>query len=358
MKKTIYVHIGSHKTGTTALQSFFSLNRDILKKNGYLYPGTGKAHHPIARELRDINNVNDDVVQRSKLRKILNEIENSRCQTIVISSEAFFQFGCSIQLKQEIEQVLGSSVDIKIICYCRRQDHLLQSIYQQMVKSPSKKAQIQPISAFIRDTDYLKRWDYFMRLKEWKDAFGRDAIIIRIYEKNQFFKNDLIKDFLHIIGLELASSYQLPTEKQSNIGLRPDAIEMLRIANLTINDPKIIKFLLRTIHGMNQKHIWESYSLLSPRERVNILRFFEESNQRIAREYLCREDNKLFYEPWPDPDEPWEQHEGLTIEKIVPVFTWMLFNLDKESDVQFKSLYPQNPTIPDLFRRFKEKIGF
>jgi hypothetical protein len=206
------------------------------------------------------------------------------------------------------------------------------------------------------DTDYLKKWDYFLRLKEWKDVFGRDAIIIRIYEKNQFFKNDLIRDFLHVIGLELTSSYQLPTEKQSNIGLGPDVIELLRITNLTINDPKIKKMLLDTIHEMNQKRIGESYSLLSPREKVNIIRFFEESNQSIAREYLGREDSRLFYEPWPDPDEPWEPYEGLTIEKFVPVFTRMMFNLDKDYDIRFKSLHTQNPTIRNLFRHIKAKI--
>jgi len=358
MKKTIYVHIGSHKTGTTALQSFFSLNRDILKKNGYLYPGIWKAHHSIVRELRDMNHVNHDAFQRSKLRKILNEIENTRCQTIVISSEAFFQFGCGIQLKKKIEQVLGNSVDIKILCYCRRQDHLLQSVYQQIIKSPSKNPQKMPISAFVMDTNYLKKWDYFQKLKEWEEVFGREAIIIRVYEKNQFYQNDLVRDFLHTIGLEFTSSYQIPTEKQSNIGLEPDAIELLRIVNVTIDDPKIKKYILNLIQDMNEKRIGETYSILSPRERVNIIRFFEESNQSIARKYLGREDGKLFLESLPDPDEPWEPYEGLTIEKIVPVFIRMMFYLERESEVQFKSLHPQNPTIPNLFRQFKEKIGF
>jgi len=36
-KKTIFFHIGTHKTGTTALQSFFVQNRTYLKTKGFHY---------------------------------------------------------------------------------------------------------------------------------------------------------------------------------------------------------------------------------------------------------------------------------------------------------------------------------
>ena len=52
MEKTIYLHIGGRKTGTTAIQLFLSSNRAQLKKKGYLYPGYPRhAHHEITKEL-------------------------------------------------------------------------------------------------------------------------------------------------------------------------------------------------------------------------------------------------------------------------------------------------------------------
>ncbi|HHY1340405.1 TPA: hypothetical protein ACV09T_001846, partial [Campylobacter jejuni] len=33
-----YIHIGTPKTGTTSIQKFLTLNREILKQNGYYYP--------------------------------------------------------------------------------------------------------------------------------------------------------------------------------------------------------------------------------------------------------------------------------------------------------------------------------
>ena len=35
---TVYLHIGTAKTGTTAIQRFLPLNRGILNANGYEYP--------------------------------------------------------------------------------------------------------------------------------------------------------------------------------------------------------------------------------------------------------------------------------------------------------------------------------
>ena len=37
-KKTIYLHIGVSKTGTTSIQRFLYKNRELLKDKGILYP--------------------------------------------------------------------------------------------------------------------------------------------------------------------------------------------------------------------------------------------------------------------------------------------------------------------------------
>ena len=42
-KKTLYLHIGMGKTGTTALQVFFSGNRKAMEKQGIAYPSLGKS---------------------------------------------------------------------------------------------------------------------------------------------------------------------------------------------------------------------------------------------------------------------------------------------------------------------------
>jgi len=50
----LYIHIGLHKTGTTSIQNFLTLNENILSKKGYLYPATGRkgqAQHLLAQAM-------------------------------------------------------------------------------------------------------------------------------------------------------------------------------------------------------------------------------------------------------------------------------------------------------------------
>ena len=44
----ILLHLGFHKTGTTALQSAFAASRPQLLEHGVLYPGRRRSHHPAA----------------------------------------------------------------------------------------------------------------------------------------------------------------------------------------------------------------------------------------------------------------------------------------------------------------------
>src|SRR5262249_3476238 len=56
--RTCYLHIGTHKTGTTSIQVALDGARDALKRRGVLYPQAGRAddraapgHHKLSHEL-------------------------------------------------------------------------------------------------------------------------------------------------------------------------------------------------------------------------------------------------------------------------------------------------------------------
>ena len=50
-ERAVLVHIGMHKTGTTALQSVLAARRNELPAHGVVYPGLREAHHREARSL-------------------------------------------------------------------------------------------------------------------------------------------------------------------------------------------------------------------------------------------------------------------------------------------------------------------
>jgi hypothetical protein len=54
MARRVYIHIGLPKTGTTYLQSVMWHNRDQLRKQGFLYPGSKRLdHYHAAQAIRD-----------------------------------------------------------------------------------------------------------------------------------------------------------------------------------------------------------------------------------------------------------------------------------------------------------------
>ncbi len=65
-KSTLYLHIGTHKTGTSAIQYVLRNNNKILRKHGLVYLKTSK------KKIRSLTEYKPSVV-KSFRKKILNE---------------------------------------------------------------------------------------------------------------------------------------------------------------------------------------------------------------------------------------------------------------------------------------------
>ena len=89
MHKNFFIHIGNHKTGTTAIQNFLHKNENRLKLNKIIYPEIGKTlqysynSHNIAWELNGDIRFEQQNKTLSDLYKFISQCNNS----IIISSE-------------------------------------------------------------------------------------------------------------------------------------------------------------------------------------------------------------------------------------------------------------------------------
>jgi hypothetical protein len=68
---------------------------------------------------------------------------------------------------------------------------------------------------------------------------------------------------------------------------------------------------LRNVSGFLKEQGRKDYPVFSPQQRLELIEQYAEENAAIAREYLGREDRKLFYDPLPDPDEEWQPYDEL-----------------------------------------------
>jgi hypothetical protein len=243
--KTIYIHIGTFKTGTTSIQRFLKDNRELLETRGLYIPSTQLlAHHPLPLSLikkysrwrggwRDFQGGPDEIWSR-----MLDEISQTDCQKVLISSESFCDLvneNCR-QSSDIFGKYLKSKLepyDVKIICYLRGIEPYLKSIYQESIKITSRTISMsQEVEGlFQRESIHLKPsiyLDFFSRL------FGQDSIIVREYSKGKLAGGDSVKDILGIFGC--ADLYDEDTAIRSNPSLTAREIKIKRALNACAPD--------------------------------------------------------------------------------------------------------------------------
>lgn len=304
-----FLHIGTEKTGTTTIQNFLAKNRQHLLSHGYLYPESpGKTNHirlPIfaldSNKCRDIHQFIElntiEKINRFKRKfpqRLKHELTLSNCETVILSSEH-----CSSRLIDEqdikcLKNLLDNFFDdIEVIIYLRRQDKFLASTYSTAIRSGHTYRFTIPSQKRIET-----RYNYYNILNKFAKVFGKNKITVRIFESSQMIEGDLIKDFMNTIGLKVDNSYH--SVSNLNTSLDVYSLEYIRLLNKNLKrivkqgaDKQINKIIKRLKVYCNQSQK-KHPPLLSEKMAREFMLFFEESNQKVAKNYLNRPDGKLF----------------------------------------------------------------
>lgn len=317
---TVYLHIGLPKTGSTVLQYFLYNNTDVLLQHGIAYPDFGlrykneSAHLSFRKNGRFLIAPNIICGKRDFSRPVdeyaptLDKIAElgKTYDKILISDEGIWKISQNREnfwpdLKADLT---SRGLDLKLIVYLRRQDSFVQSIYAQRVKEMKKSFTFEEYLASEAaewPLDFKKRLDYISGIA------GKEAMIVRVYEKAQYKggyeENTLFSDFLDIFGLTPDDGFHIELQ-QSNASFGGTYLELKRLLNLlpeSINGSALQKTMYEIVswdpHA--QKSSKTTY-FKSKEEQQAFLDRFAESNSAVAREYLGREDGRLFYEEVPD----------------------------------------------------------
>lgn len=232
MTKILYLHIGLHKTGTTAIQSALRQNKKQLLAAGVLIPETGYAwgsNHQLAWAFLD-NNPSwypvSDMSREALYRQLKDEINQTEANKVVISSEDFSLLSMSAD-KQSIESLkkLLGGMKVKIVIYLRPQANYIDSFYQEAVKSYDTRFNTESIQTLQSDIQGLL--DYNRLIEKWSATFGSDSLVVRPYGKraNGF---DSVRDFLGLLGV---SDIPLKMAKPENNRLSQDLMTLKQSIN-------------------------------------------------------------------------------------------------------------------------------
>lgn len=294
MPKTLYVHVGAGKTGTSALQSFFLLNKKALRDVGVGFPVQGQtkingglSHHYLS---------DHGAARNSNALQDWRDLGSEDIETSIVSSE---------NLHNKISAPDGAAFfttirdtldcDIRIVFYIRRQSQWLQSAYAQFVKSD---IETRSFPEFV--TRYTRNLpDQVLRFAE---IFGPKAIILRPFEKAQFHGGEICHDFCHALGIDWNPAFRLP-EGNANPRLAPDALELKRRLNMLVDNPQTLKPLLQALLDYSNQTdstgsagTFHTHTMLDPAEQLRIERENAPKYRIIAETLLGRSDGQLFYD--------------------------------------------------------------
>jgi hypothetical protein len=298
-----FLHIGTLKTGTTSIQNFLAINRQRLLSQGILYPSPPQNSEHIAlapygmegdktgdlvkvRRLgvkEDINNYRANLIKTLKA-----ELAVSRSSRLLLSDE---NLSLRVTSRTEIGRIKALcdqfSHTTKVIVYLRNQADFLASSYGTLIKSGSTAN----LSDHIKIQ--LPKMDYFRLISRWGEIFGRDNMIVRRFEIEDFPNGDLLADFASLIPFDPEGFDRLPPRNQS---LSAQALAFLIEFNRSVpavSDGKINP-LRAGIIRMLQKTTNGERLTIPPEVAVAIEKRFEDSNRKVSSEYFSGRYDPLF----------------------------------------------------------------
>jgi hypothetical protein len=190
--KNIILHIGPDKTGSTAIQRTLSGNNKLFESCGVLYSG-GSGQNDIELNLafsKVRSNARSHTLSCKKkrdheyLEKLQQRVKTTSAEHLILSHEGLIYLTIpEISMLQKF--LMGLSERVTVVLYARDPFSYALSAMSQRVKTGRRAwAYLSPI---VKYKDLLERWSV---------VFGREALEVRLYSRDNFPGGDVVLDFI------------------------------------------------------------------------------------------------------------------------------------------------------------------
>lgn len=287
MPRTLVLHIGTGKTGTSAIQRFLADNRSRLASQGVLVPySPGRGRHallslygkPDSRVVAQPAWRNTAFTTPDEMRDWLTgalaaEVRDSACDTIVMSDEALF--GAGPGAISALQRGMANLFDrTLLVVYLRRQDAHARTRYKQTLIEGKEHT----LTEFLGKNLRTGLWRYADRLDAIAAARPWDRIVARPYATDWLRDGSVVADFLAVAGLPGEGADAAPRAVNTSLDARCG--EFLRRRNAACGrPPRQLVHTLRTLsRGPDLR--------LPPEAADRLMTAVGDSNERLVRHYL------------------------------------------------------------------------
>jgi hypothetical protein len=204
--RTCFVHIGTHRTGTTSIQRILSRHAPDLRRHNYLYARTGRpsdapnGHHNLAWEISGDRRFRAEYGTAADL---FNEIGNWPYDVILSSedfeSSAYNGHGFDTFLRA----LRANEFTVRVIVYFRNQVDYAQSLYQILLLFDFP-GSFREFLREVLDEGHCRWWDWtfpfcYRSLVTRLEALDFVTIDARSYDRAP---GGSVRDFFSVLGLD------------------------------------------------------------------------------------------------------------------------------------------------------------
>lgn len=349
-KHSLIFHIGAHRTATSAVQHYLHDNILALKRQGVLYPFGARRHVHLINQLfsgaRSPQQVAADLLERLQAGPAASdpapdqEADRAAARalhSVLLSDE-------DICTRQDIS-LLGefkNKFSVKVVFTLRRQDLWLESWYLQNIKWQwNPQLSHCTLAEFLRLREGFHWIHYGRYVRHLEKVFGRENVILNLYEAGQMPPGGAVQMFCDSLGLRPGADFKRPA--RVNPSFSPEVSEFMRCLPLDAAPEKYRAMLTEAcaeIDARRRKRQSPDQTgqadqagqgaplLLPPDQRAAILDKYARGNRALARRYFDRD--QLFLDPLPDPAAPLAQlalpqdSQELMAEFVAPLLQAMI----------------------------------
>ncbi len=225
--KRLILHVGTHKTGTTAIQHFLYADRARLAQAGVLYApcndllgGVRYAQHGVAHALSRY-----DAADREALETYRGRLLDTPADTILISAEPFYRHfdqssggdqnahACFSDLRAAyLDRVAEyfAPFQTEVSIYFRRPDHYATSLYKENITSTNL---TEKFDTYLTSSPRTSLFRYQDRLAELQKRFEKVAV----HSFEEACKIGLVDAFYEHHGLPRPEAVDAPDAMRSGI---------------------------------------------------------------------------------------------------------------------------------------------
>lgn len=194
--KTLILHIGDHKTGSTTLQNAFATGQVFLGDARILYPTNLNHNYLLGAFRAEAAGQTSFFVPRPgrpDLASLRAQIETTDADYILISGEQFENLEAA-DFKRVTDRWFADIVDrIRVVAYARPHAQRFISNFVELVKIGAIEGGLEDYLERILETG---RYHFATRFGYWREAYG-DDFILRPMIQQQLYNGSVVDDFVH-----------------------------------------------------------------------------------------------------------------------------------------------------------------